>query len=199
MYFGPVELYRLLAQYPKAIVDVGEHHERQSYRTRTSIMGPNGVQDLVVQIQRRSGEKMPMHTVELSYSENWPYQHMHAFRSGYGKTPWAIHFLEDIADLLEREHERLVDLDLTTMRMCLKWLRLSTELEISSNYVEPASITAGLDLRQTFHPKKPLPMGVATLPPYPQVFADRHGYVPRLSIIDLLCNTGPQAVGHVQG
>ena len=38
-YFGSVEHYRLLAQHPRVIMDTGEHHVRQSYRTRTAIVG----------------------------------------------------------------------------------------------------------------------------------------------------------------
>ena len=83
-YFGSVEHYRILAQCPKVIIDLGEHYERQTYRTRTRIVGPNGVQDLVVPIIRRSGEKMPVHSVGLSYAETWPQQHLHAIRSAYG-------------------------------------------------------------------------------------------------------------------
>ncbi|MFN6116758.1 MAG: WbqC family protein, partial [Flavobacteriales bacterium] len=50
-----------------------------------------------------------------------------------------------------------------------------------------------VDLRTSFHPKKPLPPDVQPSPAYPQVFADRHGFVSRLSIIDLVCNCGPEA------
>lgn len=59
----------MIAQHDRTIIDMGEHYERQSYRTRTSIIGPNGTNDLIVQIERRSGEKMPMHSVGLSYAK----------------------------------------------------------------------------------------------------------------------------------
>jgi hypothetical protein len=36
-------------------------------------------------------------------------------------------------------------------------------------------------------------------PPYYQVFADRHGgFVPDLSILDLILNEGPRAVNYLQ-
>ena len=192
MYFGPVELYRVLARHPKAIVDVGEHYERQSYRTRTHIIGPNGVQQLVVPIERRSGEKMPMHSVGLSYAETWAQQHLHAIRSAFGNAPWTIHFTEEIDDLLLQRHTRLIDIDLATMRLCTSWLKLECELSISMEYVQ-ADPSIHLDLRSILHPKKPLPSSIGHVQPYPQVFADRHGFQARMSILDLLCNTGPHA------
>lgn len=214
-YFGTVEHYRFLAQHPKAIVDIGEHYQRQSYRTRTSIVGPNGKQDLTVQIARRSGEKMPMRSVGLSYIETWPQQHVHAIRSAYGNTPWFIHYIDEIEEVVLKRHERLVDLDLATMRLGMKWLGLKTEVVVSEEYVVPSLLSDVLsgptasevgrivheisdnkqliDLRTTFHPKKPVPPELTSTPPYTQIFADRHGFVPRMSVIDLVMNTGPEA------
>lgn len=209
-YFGTVEHYRLLAQHAKVIIDTGEHYERQSYRTRTSIVGPNGVQDLVVPIDRRSGEKMPMHTVGLSYVETWPQQHVHAIRSAYGNTPWFIHFIDEIEAVVLRKYDRLVDLDMATMHLGMKWLGLRTEIVVSEEYVEVASdewrvastsdatrhsllATRHLDLRASLHPKKTLPQETSAAPPYPQIFADRHGFQPRMNVIDLVMNAGPDA------
>ena len=134
-YFGSVEHYRLLAKHPRVIIDIGEHYERQSYRTRTGIMGPNGRQDLVVQIARRSGEKMPMKSVGLSYVETWQQQHVHAIRSAYGNTPWFIHYIDEVENVLLKKYDRLVDLDLATMRLGMKWLGLKTEVVVSEEYV----------------------------------------------------------------
>ncbi len=194
-YFGSVEHYRLIAGHPKVIIDIGEHYERQSYRTRTRIAGPNGVQDLAVQIARRSGEKMPMHTVGLSYSGTWPRQHVHAIRSAYGNAPWFIHYIDDIESVVLKRYDRLVDLDLATLRLGLKWLGLTTEVEVSETYVGLADEGAAshVDLRAALHPKKPLPPGVPNAPTYPQIFEDRHGFQPRMSIVDLVCNRGPEA------
>lgn len=213
VYFGSVEHYRLLARHPKAIIDIGEHYERQSYRTRTSINGPNGRQDLSLQVVHDHGRKMPMRDVRLSNAETWPQQHLHAIRSAYGQTPWFIHYIGDIETVLLGKHERLVDLLLATMELGLKWSRIRTDLLISEAYVEgqqyrvteagcgpvdpatpPEERVRPLDLRSSLHPKRPLPVEVSPVPPYTQVFADRHGFSPRSSIIDLVCNCGPLAL-----
>ena len=187
-YFGSVEHYRLLAHHPRVVIDLGEHYERQSYRNRTSIMGPNGRQELVAQISRRSGAKMPVGTVGLSYEERWPQEHVHAIRSAYGQTPWFIHFIDEVEAVVLMKYDRLVDLDLATMRLAMKWLGLRTEIVLSETYVDATE--AHLDLRTALHPKRPLPTSIDPVGPYPQVFADRHGFISRLSILDLVCNCG---------
>ena len=46
--------------------------------------------------------------------------------------------------------------------------------------------------RHLISPKPPLHF---KCPEYQQVFGDRHGFIPNLSILDLLFNEGPNAVG----
>ena len=193
-FFGSVEHYRLFAQHPKVIIDIGEHYERQSYRTRTAIIGPNGKQDLSIQVIHDHGRKMRMRDVRLSFAETWPAQHVHAIRSAYGQTPWFIHYIDEIEAVVMKRHERLADLQLATIDLGLRWLGITTEVFVSQSYVEGDEYHVGrgalgpvdyttpaservqlLDLRRSFHPKKPLPAEVAQVPPYPQVFADRHG------------------------
>ncbi len=192
-YFGSVEHYALLARSERIIIDVGEHYERQSYRTRTSIIGPNGKQDLVISIARRSGEKMPMRSVGLSYVEPWHLQHIQALRSAYGQTPWFIHYMPDIEELLLKRYDKLIDLDLATMHLAMKWLGITCTVEVRETFVE--KLEGLTDHRNDLHPKKALPAGVGSVAPYIQVFADRHGFVGRLSIVDLVMNAGPQARG----
>lgn len=194
-YFGTVEHYALIARRGRAVVDIGEHYERQSHRTRTVILGANGPQALDVHITRRSGERMPMRTVGLSYAEPWHARHLHAIRSAYGQTPWFIHYIDDLGKLLRHRHERLADLDLATLRMALGWLGLKPELVVEETYVEPVAVEERKlwNLRHTLHPKRPLPAGVPAVGPYAQVFGDRHGFRPHLSILDLVMNHGPRA------
>ncbi len=210
-YFGSVEHFAILAAHPKVVFDIGEHFVRQTYRTRTTILGPNGRQDLMVPVDRRSGsiaglehrkgDKVPMRSVGLSYAGSWPQQHLHAIRSAYGQAPWFIHFIDEIESILTKRYDRLVDLDLATIRAGMRWLSLTTELEVKENYMDEAETSTDemLDLRNELHPKKKLPATVPQVKPYPQVFAYRHGPVPRLSIIDLVMNKGPEAPGIVRG
>ncbi len=193
-YFGSVELYRLLARHERAIIDIGEHYVRQSYRTRTRIVGPNGPQDLSVQIEHDHGNKMPMREVHLSRAETWPQQHLHAIRSAYGNAPWFIHYIDDIEAVLLAPHDRLIDLNMATLRLGLQWLGLTPAITVEDAYVEHDPATY-LDLRSALHPKKPLPPDLEKGASYAQVFEQRHGFVPGCSVVDLVMNLGPEARG----
>lgn len=190
-FFGSVEHYRLLARHEKVMIDTGEHYVRQSYRTRTRIIGPNGPQDLAVRVQHDHGRKIPMRDVRLSHAEPWPQQHLHAIRSAYGSTPWFIHYIDTVEELLLTRHERLIDLHIAALDRCMRWLGVTTEVLVADNYME--KLDGFTDLRTSLHPKRTLPTEVTPVPPYPQVFADRHGFVARASVLDLLFNAGPRA------
>ena len=146
-YFGSVEHYRLLARYKRVIVDIGEHYVRQSYRTRTGIVGPNGRQDLSVQVMHDHGRKIHMRDMRLSHAETWPQQHLHAIRSAYGQTPWFIHYIDEIEAVVMKRYDRLVDLHMATITLGMKWLRLETEVLLSENYVEGNEFRMGKEGR----------------------------------------------------
>ena len=56
--------------------------------------------------------------------------------------------------------------------------------------------TYGEDLRDIIHPKRPNTIleDLSLKKPYFQVFARKYGFVPNLSIMDLLFNEGPDAI-----
>lgn len=190
-YFGTVEHYALIARSERVVIDGGGHYERQSYRNRTPIAGPNGRQDLIVPIERRSGEKMVLSSVGLSYDEPWHRRHLQAIRTAYGQTPWFIHYIDALEGLLLPRRDTLLGLDLATIHLVLGWLGWTVPVEVRNDHVADAG--AMLDLRDLLHPKRPLPPGVAPVRGYTQVFADRHGFMGRACILDLLMNAGPEA------
>jgi hypothetical protein len=190
-YFGTAEHYALLARAGSGVIETGGHYLRQSYRNRSTIVGPNGRQELIVPIARRSGEKMPLGSVGLSHDEPWPSRHLQAIRTAYGQTPWFIHYLPDLEEMYAQRWRKLVDLDLASMHLVLRWLRLKVNVEVRDVFVEDLHGLA--DHRTDLHPKKPLPAGIPPLPPWPQAFQERHGFSGRLSVLDLLMNTGPDA------
>ena len=50
------------------------------------------------------------------------------------------------------------------------------------------------DFREAIRPKHPLPDPEFTPLPYYQVFGQKHGFLPNLSILDLLMNEGNESV-----
>ena len=56
------------------------------------------------------------------------------------------------------------------------------------------------DLRESIHPKREdrLLKDLRLEKPYFQVFAEKHGFIPNLSIMDLLFNEGPDSIMYLK-
>ena len=50
------------------------------------------------------------------------------------------------------------------------------------------------DFRDAIRPKHPLPDHAFEPIPYYQVYAQRNGFLPNMSSLDLLCNEGPEGI-----
>jgi hypothetical protein len=78
------------------------------------------------------------------------------------------------------------------MNMILRFAKITKSSKITDKWTEGINH----DYRYSISPKKRLEHPDLHFSPFPyqQVFQERHGYIPNLSIIDLLFNEGPQAL-----
>jgi hypothetical protein len=179
------------ARIPEAIVDVGEYYIHQTLRNRYYILGPNGVQALTIPVVGQKGVKTPVHEIRIAEHGNWKRDHLGALRAAYGKSAFYPFLEEQLLELYEAHAQG------TLMAFSLKSIAVigtiagAVQPEITTSYVE---CTEGdTDLRDQFRRPDQLPQNV----PYPQVFADRFGFTEGLSVLDLVMNLGPHALGRI--
>lgn len=143
--------------------------------------------------------KTPMHSVLVSSHGNWRHQHWQAIVSAYRSSPYFEYYADDLSAVF---HQPLVDADGQPLRLVdynaalrdfvLDALELQPVITVNrSRYLPPAGEG---DFRETIRPKIPYTFDPTFRPaPYWQVFASRHGFLPNMSIIDLLFNMGPES------
>ena len=100
---------------------------------------------------------------------------------------------------MDSRPERLLDWDLSLTRWCLERLHLPVELHLTPEFVRPGDSRYGEDLRETIHPKRPdsILQDLGLDRSYYQVFAPKSGFIPNLSILDLLFNEGPDSISYL--
>lgn len=186
-YLGPVEWYAAFRNHD-ATIERHEHYVKQTWRNRTRIAGPNGVQDLVIPVHARN--HTPMHEVTINYTEAWQRQHWQSIRSAYGNSPFFDFYADHFSPFYEKKNwEKLLDYNTELLALTLRLLKQKKEIAFTSEFT--ASSNEVLDFRSTISPKENSSFIAKR---YLQVFEDRHGFIPNLSIIDLLCCTGPGSV-----
>lgn len=192
-YFPAQSWFRAFQQDENAVIDIHEHYRKQSWRNRCRIIGPNGIQDLSIPV-RLDGNHTPVQNVRIDYSEKWQQRHWGAIEAGYGQSP----FFDFYAAYFEpfytsRKWERLIDYNSEILNLILRLMKMKNQWTYSTVFL-PYSET---DFRLLLSPKLPVPQTLSKTVPYIQVFQERHGFIPDLSMLDLLCCAGPQAPNYL--
>jgi hypothetical protein len=182
----------------EVFIEKHENFQKQSYRNRCYIYGANGMQCLVIPVIKHHGEKTPVTEVEIDYSGNWHKIHLKSIQSAYQTSPFYEYYSDDFNALYSALPARLFDLNLMLCRYLLKQVGLNTEIQLTGTFEKTPS--GGIDFRHSLQPKPRLykPDGSFSPSPYQQVFQERYGFMPNLSIIDLLFNEGPNALQVLQ-
>lgn len=191
-YLGPIDYWAALLRYPQASWEAWETYPKQSYRNRCYIDSPNGPLKLTVPVNHRGARYSGR--IELSPQRTWMRTHLQALQTTYGHSPFYETIGPGLAEVLSQPPATLWELNHRLAKRILHWLRQDQRLSATSSWVTMPERTD--DLRDLFHPKRVSP--VKTFPPYWQNFRHKHGFIPNLSIIDLLMNEGPAAGAYLQ-
>ena len=191
LYLAPIPLYVQLYAADALLVDDVSPFVKQTYRSRAVIATENGSQQLTIPVVHDGG-KMTMRDVRISEHGNWRHQHWNAIVSAYRKSPFFDYYADDFAHFYEERDGFLMDFNLRLHGVVSELLGLERKVEFLSN--EAFDATDAVDLRRIAEPKALDTVDGVVLQPYYQVFAQRNGFIPSLSILDLLFNMGPEGL-----
>ena len=189
-YFPPVQYFsKLLLPYP--VIEKYENYSKQSFRNRCVIYSANGPLTLVIPVVKDHGKKMPVTGVKIDYSENWQKIHLRSITSAYRSAPFFEFYFDEIEPFMIKKYTFLFDFNIEIIEKIKNCIGINTKISFTEKYT--LNISEFSDFRDSIHPK---PRLIKTDPffnpvEYIQVFKERYGYIPNLSIIDLLFNEGP--------
>ncbi len=174
-----------------------EHFQKGSYRNRCHLAGPNGLQRLSIPLEKGKHQQTPIRAVRIAYHEPWQQVHWRSIRTAYGNAPFFAYYADELAVFYETRFEFLFDFNLELFYFLARKMGWRGDLQLTNAYApKQEAILPGeglVDFRDTISP------GNHTLPgwflprAYPQVFAERHGFIPGLSALDLLLCQGKHA------
>ena len=194
LYLPPVSYFHTILNSPNPIfIEQYEHFQKQSYRSRTRIATANGIQDLIVPIQHGRKERVPFKDIRISYEFDWQRLHWMGLQSAYRSSAYFEYYEDDFAPFYKQKETFLLDLNMKQLQLILKSLKIKNEVLLTDSY--QTVFENIVDYREIIHPKKPAVMPETK--PYYQVFSDKNGFFPELSIVDLLFNQGPQSKNYL--
>ena len=186
-YLGNIEYFYHLWKEDSVCIDIHEPFQKQTYRSRSKIVGANGSQVLTVPVERPDGKNTLMKDVLISNKENWRKDHLKAIESAYSRTPYFIYYFDKITEILEADHTYLWQLNDALTRFLVDKSGLVLEINYSTEQL-PLEEN---DFRINFTSKKESNFYTFR---YIQAFEERHGFIEKLSVLDLLFNEGPNII-----
>lgn len=191
-YLPPVDYFSLIAEAGEICIEAHENYIKQSYRNRCYILSSQGAQLLSVPVLEGSRHKVSIRQVRIDYSKRWQQVHSRAIVSSYRCSPYFDFFYESLEKIILSDHEFLWNLNMEMLKVLLKILKIEKPVYISEEFTLPAD-EAG-DFRYRTDPVKP---PLFEHKRYLQVFSAITGFIPNLSIIDLIFNQGPDAINYL--
>ena len=164
-----------------------ENYIKQTYRNRCRIAAANGVMTLNIPVESGGGEKIPIKDVRISSHGDWQMQHWRSIASAYNSSPFFEYYEDDFRPFYEKKWKFLWDFNWELMQKTLLLLDIQPHIELTKSY----NAVVENDFRDAIHPKKE---SIFPTEKYYQVFEQKYGFFPDLSILDLLCNMGNEAV-----
>ena len=186
-YFGPIEYFAYLCQY-QCCIEICENFIKQTLRNRCQIYGANGKLTLSVPKVRKSSSKTLIKDLKISYDWNWQKEHWQSIVSAYRSSPYFEFYEEELYDIIHKKHQFMIDLNLESSQFLCSKIGLSNSLIITKKY---ESINSQLDLRNYTFDKQ----GIM---PYEQVFDNKYGFLPNLSILDVFLNEGKNTKSYLE-
>ena len=193
-YLPPIEYMVWLVGSKSIMIESHENYKKQSYRNRCVISTANGMLSLSIPVTKTFGNHTTVKDVKIDNSEKWQKRHWRAIESAYNQSPFFLFYKDEFEFFFLQRYKYLFDFNTELLQTSLKLLKVNLKIAFSDLYINSYS-GAFFDLRNKFSPKVKSDF---VLPEYRQVFMDKLGFFPNLSIIDLLFNVGNQSSQYLQ-
>jgi len=190
-YFAPISWYIQFLKAEKAVIEAHENFIKQSFRNRAHIAGPQGLQKLIIPVKWKN--HTPYQDVVLADDFKWRREHLRSLQTAYKNAAFFEHYEHNFIALFESPINNLFEFNLQAHELIMKLLKLEQSIILTSSY---ESDPAAQDFRSMVHPKTSSNFNFVS---YPQVFQEKNGQIPDLSILDLTFNLGLEAALYLKG
>ena len=194
-YMPCISLFRSMSRYNAINFQIHLPYRKMSFRNRCIIAGSQGMQTLSIPLKGGRGVRDPYHNVMIDHHQPWHLHHWRAIYSAYGRSPWFEYYATSLEQLFSSPPERLEEWNLR----CLQWLFSTLGLSFPGVHVDSANELQADDYRSVAEQEHPTPQCFqsghhGTFPSYIQVFQEKNGFLPNLSMLDFVLCAGPRTV-----
>lgn len=167
-----------------------ENFPKQTYRNRAIIYGANGKLPLIIPIKHTG--KRELKDIQISYVEDWQKIHWKSIKTAYQSTPYFEYYEDKLKAIFDEKIDSLLEFNLKTLKIVLDILKTEKEFTLTEEYFKNPELE---NYREKFSAKTESETEMAQ---YYQSFSDKNGFIKDLSILDLICNIGPESLTYLK-
>ena len=195
-YFGSIAQYVALTKAKEIVFEECDNYQKQTFRNRTYIYGANGKLLLNIPILHSGvkGVKRLYKDIKIEHQFNTMTIHWKSLQSAYRTSPYFEFYEDELAPIFEHKSEFLLDFNYKCTQFIFDCLQLDIPISKTTDYeIAPKNSTDFRHLANSKNTQKD-----HRFENYMQVFQDKHGFIPNLSILDLLFAEGPNALTYLE-
>lgn len=167
-----------------------ENFPKQTYRNRANIYGANGKLSLIIPIHHNGSRVFK--DIEISYREDWQKLHWKSIKTAYQSSPYFEFYEDKLRKIFENKEKNLFEFNLKSFQIILNILKTEKAYSLNNEYIKNPEQK---NFRERFSAKTPTEYEMAE---YYQTFSDKMGFLADLSILDLICNKGPESLTYIK-
>lgn len=192
-YFPSIAQCVVMAKANHVVFEVCDNYQKQTYRNRMSLYGAQGKITLTLPVAYSQNNRQRYADILISNEDNWQDQHWKSIQSAYSSSPFFEFYEHDLLPLFNSKATHLMEFNFKCLEAVMECLQ--HDLSYTQTKAFESQPTALTDYRFLVNQRKETPQALA---PYVQVFDDKHGFIPNLSILDLIFNEGPNALLYLE-
>jgi len=192
-YFPTIAHFVSMVKADAIVFEVDDNFLKQTYRNRTYIYAANGKLALNIPVIHTQKNRQKYKDVTIFNETKWQDLHWKSLLSAYRTSPFFEYYEDELQPLFQIKADYILEYNLKCFEAICDCLQL--DLDISKSEVYQKKLENTLDFRPLVNAKKETSQHFDS---YTQVFSGKHGFIPNLSILDLLFNEGPNALNYLE-
>jgi hypothetical protein len=180
-YLPPVAYMVECMHSERITIEAFETYKKQTCRNHCAIYGPNGRQRLSIPVIKVNGNHTLTKDIRISYSQDWQKVHWRSIETAYNNSPFFLFYRDHLEPFYFKKFDFLLDFNTKLLDVLFMIFRIEKEIGFTDHFGK-----ASIHQDHLFFPS------------YTQVFEAKSGFLPNLSVIDLLFNLGPEAVDYLR-
>ena len=191
-YFSPISQYMAIANSDEILFEVEDNYQKQTYRNRCYIYGPNGKQLLNIPVKHLNGtQKKKTKDTLIDNKTPWQSQHLKSLQIAYRNSPFFEFYVDDLLPIFSKKYNYLLDLNIDTYLFITEALQINANYSKTDQYID----TTEKEYRYIANAKQELGIDFDR---YIQMFDGKHGFLKNLSVLDLIFMEGPNSISFLE-